>query len=413
MAAQLHPKTKADLTVRLEGTPYIATKTLGLGAYGIVVLAKNQITNEEVAIKKIPKPFAALTLVKRALREIRILRDIHHDNIISITDMFSKPGLHPTDIDIYLAMSLMETDLHQIIHSTQELSEQHNQYFLYQILRGLKYLHSVGIVHRDLKPANLFVNGDCLLKIGDFGMARSVAQCKPGTSHNPLTQYVMTRWYRAPELLFTFPTYDTKIDIWSAGCIFAELIMRRQIFPAKDSPSQIKMIVYYLGTPTEDVMNLVRESEIKKVIYDCGDKKGLPWSTILPKASPKALELVNKMMKVKPWERCSAQEALENVYMDIYHDAQNEPIGNFQIQIDTDLIEQYKTTQLHEALAAEIGHFQAIRCRYEGEFIAPTSLSSSSSSPCPSASSSSSMSFSSNPSSSSSIFPSTGFLPSN
>uniref|UniRef100_A0A914XSX4 Protein kinase domain-containing protein n=1 Tax=Panagrolaimus superbus TaxID=310955 RepID=A0A914XSX4_9BILA len=209
--------------------------------------------------------------------------------------MFSKPGLHPTDIDIYLAMSLMETDLHKIIHSTQELSEQHNQYFLYQILRGLKYLHSVGIVHRDLKPANLFINGDCLLKIGDFGMARSVAQCKPGTSHNPLTQYVMTRWYRAPELLFTFPTYDTKIDIWSAGCIFAELIMRRQIFPAKDSPSQIKMIVYYLGTPTEDVMNLVRESEIKKVIYDCGDKKGLPWSTILPKASPKALDLVSKV----------------------------------------------------------------------------------------------------------------------
>lgn len=127
---QFHPKTKADITVRLDGTPYVAQKTLGLGAYGkckgtplrtphpsglrflgIVVLAKNQLTGQEVAIKKIPKPFAALTLVKRTLREIRILRDIHHDNVVNITDMFCHAGHQAGDIDIYLAMNLMETGI--------------------------------------------------------------------------------------------------------------------------------------------------------------------------------------------------------------------------------------------------------------------------------------------------------------
>uniref|UniRef100_A0A183FB58 Protein kinase domain-containing protein n=1 Tax=Heligmosomoides polygyrus TaxID=6339 RepID=A0A183FB58_HELPZ len=115
-------------------------------------------------------------LAKRSLREVRILRELRHENIIAVLDMFTAEGTHGRDI--YMVMDLMETDLHQIIHSRQALVEQHFQYFLYQLLRGLKYLHSVGIVHRDLKPSNLLVNGDCLLRIADFGMARSTEHAR-------------------------------------------------------------------------------------------------------------------------------------------------------------------------------------------------------------------------------------------
>lgn len=105
----------------------------------------------------------------------------------------------------------------------------------------------------------------------------------------------MTRWYRAPELLFTLPSYDTKVDIWSAGCIFAEMIQRRQLFPGKDGASQIKMLVCYLGAPEEEVISKVRMPAVKKVIIDCGEKKALPWTVILPKATPPAIMLIDKV----------------------------------------------------------------------------------------------------------------------
>ncbi|CAK5084505.1 unnamed protein product [Meloidogyne enterolobii] len=230
---------------------YVLGKNIGSGAYGSVAMAHDMETNSKVAIKKITKAFSALTLVKRTLK-VRILRDIRHKNIIKVLNLFSV-GDDVQGKDIYL-----ETDLHQIIHSSQKLTDQHNQYFLYQILCGLKYMHSVGIVHRyhyisrilyfidrDLKPSNLLINGDCLLKIADFGLARSVEQCarEEGTI---MTQYVSTRWYRAPELLFSLIDYGTMVDIWSVGTIFAEMIQRRQLFPGRDAATQIKFFTLEL-----------------------------------------------------------------------------------------------------------------------------------------------------------------------
>ncbi|TMS34597.1 hypothetical protein L596_002154 [Steinernema carpocapsae] len=250
MMAASEPK-RAEHGFRLEGTQYVAEENIGTGAYGTVCKALDKNQQRHVAIKKIPRAFAAMTLIKRTLREVRILRELNHENIISVLDMFTAEGSQGRDI--YLVMDLMETDLHQIIHSDQKLIDEHYQYFLYQTLRGLKYLHSVNIVHRDLKPSNLLVNGDCLLKIADFGMARCTEQCMQEDG-NFMTQYVATRWYRAPELLFSLLEYDVKVDIWSVGCIFAEMIMRRQLFPGKDAISQVKMIVFYLGTPKAEVI---------------------------------------------------------------------------------------------------------------------------------------------------------------
>ncbi|KAK0394657.1 hypothetical protein QR680_000859 [Steinernema hermaphroditum] len=349
---------RADHVFRLEGTQYVAEENIGTGAYGTVCKAFDGRCQRQVAIKKIPRAFAAMTLIKRTLREVRILRELNHENIVSVLDMFTAEGSQGRDI--YMVMDLMETDLHQIIHSDQKLIDEHYQYFLYQTLRGLKYLHSVGIVHRDLKPSNLLVNGDCLLKIADFGMARCAEQCIQEEG-NFMTQYVATRWYRAPELLFSLLEYDVKVDIWSVGCIFAEMIMRRQLFPGKDAISQVKMIVFYLGTPKPEVMEKISSELVLRWIDSCGNRAPLQWSTILNKATPKAVDLCEKLMKLAPWERWTAEQALAHPYLAVYHDESKEPICSHQVRIDTHAIETLGAGELKEALADEAVFFEKNR----------------------------------------------------
>lgn len=144
---------------------YSILETIGEGAYGVVCSAVNNSNGQRVAIKKICDVFNVPAITKRTLRELKILKHFKHDNIISIKEIIKPPSL--TDYtDVYLVLDLMGSDLHHIIHSSQKLSEEHLRYFLYQLLRGLKYVHTANIIHRDLKPSNLLVNKDCELKIG-------------------------------------------------------------------------------------------------------------------------------------------------------------------------------------------------------------------------------------------------------
>uniref|UniRef100_A0A0R3S114 Mitogen-activated protein kinase n=1 Tax=Elaeophora elaphi TaxID=1147741 RepID=A0A0R3S114_9BILA len=344
-----------DVKFNLDNTPYKSIENIGTGAYGVVCNAYDQQNGKKVAIKKITRAFSIAILLKRSLREVRILRCLRHENIIAIHDVFTTPGSY--GLDVYMVLDLMETDLHQIIHSRQDLTNQHYQYFLCQILRGLKYLHSVDIVHRDLKPSNLLVNSDCLLKIGDFGMARLVEQQlddrNVSMNDNFMTQYVSTRWYRAPELLFSLIDYDTKVDIWSAGCIFAEMLLRRQLFPGKDAGSQVKIIVYYLGTPEKDVMERISSNLIIRWIESCGPKDPLPWSTIIPKASPQAVDLLEKLLIIAPWKRITAEQALCHHYLEIYHDIRSEPNCPKKVYFEAGEIEKLNIDELECALLAE------------------------------------------------------------
>jgi len=144
-----------------------------------------------------------------------------------------KPASREQFEDIYVVSDLMETDLAAIIKSKQALTDDHIQFFLYQILRGLKYMHSAGVLHRDLKPRNLLVNTNCDLKICDFGLAR--ADIPLLNSHSVVfTDYIMTRWYRAPEVLLSWKKYTKAIDVWSVGCILAEMMMRKPLFPGQE-----------------------------------------------------------------------------------------------------------------------------------------------------------------------------------
>ena len=211
---------------------YVPIKPIGKGGVcGIVCSAKDEKQNTKVAIKKITNAFENVVDAKRTLREIKLLRHLRHENVVPITDcMLPSKEEEYNFNDVHVMYELMDTDLHQIIRSDQPLTDDHCQYFIYQLLRGLKYIHSADVLHRDLKPSNLLLNANCDLKICDFGLARTNTQDK---NRDFMTEYVVTRWYRAPELLLSCAEYTVAIDVWSCGCILAELLGRKPLFPGK------------------------------------------------------------------------------------------------------------------------------------------------------------------------------------
>ena len=304
---------------------YTPLESIGTGAYGVVCAAKDNKTGRKVAIKKISKAFDILTIAKRTYRELKILRHLRHDNIISILDVMEPPQEDNNFHDVYVVLDLMESDLHHIIHSVQPLSEEHIKFFLYQIARGLKYIHSANILHRDLKPSNLLINRNCELKIGDFGMARGISST-PDDHAMFMTEYVATRWYRAPELMLSLTEYTGAIDIWSVGCIFAEMLGRRQLFPGKNYLNQLQLILSVIGTPTEEYIKRVGSEKVKAYLKTLPPRKAIDFAVLFPNVSEDALELLQRMLQMSPEDRCSSVFTLCHPYLSQYHDATDEPI---------------------------------------------------------------------------------------
>ncbi|ONL96831.1 Mitogen-activated protein kinase 5 [Zea mays] len=276
-------------------------------------------TREMVAIKKIANAFDNHMDAKRTLREIKLMRHLDHENIIGIRDVIPPPIPRAFN-DVYIGMEFMETDLHQIIRSGQELSEEHCQYFLYQILRGLKYIHSAGVIHRDLKPSNLLLSANCDLKICDFGLAR------PSSDSDMMTEYVVTRWYRAPELLLNSTDYSAAIDVWSVGCIFMELIDRRPLFPGRDHMHQMRLITEVIGTPTDDELGFTRNEDARKYMRHLPQFPRRPFASLFPRVQPLALDLIERMLTFNPLQRITVAEALAHPYLERLHDVDDEPV---------------------------------------------------------------------------------------
>ena len=329
-----------NISVKFEvDSRYSPLESIGTGAYGVVCAAKDNRTGRKVAIKKIPKIFEVLTVAKRTYRELKILRHLRHDNIISILDVMQPPEDITTFQDVYVVLDLMETDLHHIIHSVQPLSDEHMMFFLYQIMRGLKYIHSANILHRDLKPSNLLINRNCELKIGDFGMARGLSSSSEEHS-TFMTEYVATRWYRAPELMLSLSEYTFAIDIWSVGCIFAEMLARRQLFPGKDYLNQLQLILSVVGTPSEEYIKNVGSERVRTYLHSLPPRKPVDFSILFPNATPLALDLLRKLLRLDPKKRITPEEALTHKYVSSYHDPKDEPIctPSFDFSFEKDLV---------------------------------------------------------------------------
>ncbi|KAH9782963.1 mitogen-activated protein kinase 1 [Citrus sinensis] len=302
---------------------------IGKGAYGIVCSALNSETNEHVAIKKIANAFDNKIDAKRTLREIKLLRHMDHENVVAIRDIIPPPQRESFN-DVYIAYELMDTDLHQIIRSNQALSEEHCQ-----ILRGLKYIHSANVLHRDLKPSNLLLNANCDLKICDFGLARVTSET------DFMTEYVVTRWYRAPELLLNSSDYTAAIDVWSVGCIFMELMDRKPLFPGRDHVHQLRLLIELIGTPSEAELGFLNENA-KKYICQLPRYQRQSFTEKFPNVHPSAIDLVEKMLTFDPRQRITVEDALAHPYLGSLHDISDEPVCMSPFSFD---FEQHALTE--------------------------------------------------------------------
>ncbi|KAF3988126.1 hypothetical protein FT663_03669 [Candidozyma haemuli var. vulneris] len=304
---------------------YQVLEVVGQGAYGVVCSAVHLPSQSKVAIKKI-EPFERQMLCLRTLRELKLLKHFNHENIISILAL-QQPASYESFNEIYLIQELMETDLHKVIR-TQQLSDDHVQYFTYQTLRALKALHSANVLHRDLKPSNLLMNSNCDLKICDFGLARSVASSEDNFGF--MTEYVATRWYRAPEIMLTFQEYTTAIDVWSVGCILAEMISGRPLFPGRDYHNQLWLIMEVLGTPNSEDYNNIKSKRAREYIRSLPFCKKMPFSELfshVPEVNPLAIDLLERLLAFNPAKRITVEDALAHPYLNMYHDPNDEPIS--------------------------------------------------------------------------------------
>uniref|UniRef100_A0A6A7G2V8 Mitogen-activated protein kinase n=1 Tax=Hirondellea gigas TaxID=1518452 RepID=A0A6A7G2V8_9CRUS len=331
---------------------------LGSGSYGFVAEVKCLKSGERLAIKKIPNIFRNTTDTRRLLRELRILRMIgQHDKIVRIMDILPPKNFRNFD-SLYIVFDFVDTDLDKLVRSNQYFSELHVQYILYQLLIALKYIHSAGIFHRDLKPANILLNEDCSLKLCDFGLARGYHQTpdvhinisspfhKTASSRSRgLTRHVVTRWYRAPEVILLHREYSFGIDMWSVGCIFAELLgmqennvkdpqCRIPLFPGdscyplspkpghKDSAStpsrmfdQMSVILQVIGTPSQVDISETKGHMARRYLSHLPQLSGIDYRKRFPGSPPPAIELLKGLLCFNPNKRLTVDEALAHPFL--------------------------------------------------------------------------------------------------
>jgi len=314
----------------------------------MVVSAIDCTTKKRVAIKKI-SPFEHQILCQRTLREIKILTRFRHENIVNIQDII-RPASVAEMRDVYLVEEQLDYDLHSLLNQYSKenkmLSDDHVRYFTYQILRGLKYIHSANVIHRDLKPSNVLVNTSCELKICDFGLARVFDH---GHDHTGLlTEYVATRWYRAPEIMLNAKGYTKSIDIWAVGCILAEMLNNRPLFPGEHWLDQLNLILDVVGSPTQDDLYCITKEKVRSYLMSLPQKNKQAWSSLYPQADPMALDLLDKMLTFNPNNRITVEQALAHPYLELYYQPADEPLCEepFTFEMELDDLPKEKLKEL-------------------------------------------------------------------
>ena len=415
------------------GSNYEIIKQVGSGSYGYVVEAIQINTGKKVAIKRLNKIFEDTIDCKRILREVTLLRKLNYQNLINIIEI-----LEPSDLknfeNIYVVLEYAQSDLKKLLKSPIHLEMIHIQTLVYNILLGLKYIHSADVLHRDLKPANVLINEDCSIKICDFGLARSIEgiegahqnygrkekidedeeeltktklELKPVKQGKPklikssgglikttsmkreLTGHVVTRWYRAPELILLEKDYTAAIDIWSVGCIFAELLGmikenaatfldRSPLFPGTScfplspdrsnnikrggfphsSQDQLSVIFSILGTPIDDDFDFVTDEKAIEYLKSFPIKKTIEFNDLYPAATSEGLDLMKKCLQFNPRKRITIDEAISHSFLSKVRDKTKEAVSLGSIILEFEKEGDMNIERLRELFVQEMKFYK-------------------------------------------------------
>jgi len=279
------------------------------------------------------------------------LQALHgHENIIQIMNVLKADN----DRDIYIVTDFMESDLHAVIKA-KILEDVHKQYIVYQVLKALKYMHSGELIHRDIKPSNILLNADCAIKLCDFGLARSVAPTLASSSGPVMTDYVATRWYRSPEILFGSSSYTKGADVWAVGCILAEMIIGKPVFPGTSTLDQLERIMAVTGPPSSEDIDAMDSPYAKTMIQSLKILHHNRLGDIFPTASSDALDFIRLCFQFNPQNRPSVVDLLRHRYVSKFRDPEHEidyPGGLVKIPLDDNIkltVSDYRT-RIYDAI---------------------------------------------------------------
>uniref|UniRef100_A0A1I8EFN8 Mitogen-activated protein kinase n=1 Tax=Wuchereria bancrofti TaxID=6293 RepID=A0A1I8EFN8_WUCBA len=339
---------------------YDLHKRLGKGAYGIVWKAVDRRVRETVALKKIFDAFRNQTDAQRTFREIMFLQEFgRHPNIIKLYNVLKADN----NRDIYLVFEFMEADLHNVIKKLTILKDIHKQYIMCQLFRAVRFLHSGNVLHRDLKPSNVLLDADCRVKLADFGLARSLSQIEDypeGQNMPELTpspprnsqdtarnmnwkykkhslniikryEYVATRWYRSPEILLAAKCYTKGVDMWSLGCILAEMLLGHALFPGTSTINQIERIMNTIPRPSKLDIESIGSQYASSVLEKMPRRPQKPLELYLTNSDHQAIDLVQRLLIFAPHKRLNVDQCLVHPYVLQFHSPMDEPALNYDI----------------------------------------------------------------------------------
>ncbi|MCJ1242078.1 regulator of ime2 [Varicellaria rhodocarpa] len=306
MGEVIREKVQDGLTGETKEMQYTQCKIVGNGSFGVVFQTKLAPNGEDAAIKRV------LQDKRFKNRELQIMRIVRHPNIVELKAFYYSNGERREEVYLNLVLEFVPETVYRAsrffnkMKTTMPILE--IKIYIYQLFRSLAYIHSQGICHRDIKPQNLLLDPNTgVLKLCDFGSAKILVENEPNVS------YICSRYYRAPELIFGATNYTTKIDVWSTGCVMAELMLGQPLFPGESGIDQLVEIIKILGTPTREQIRTMNPNYME---HKFPQIKPHPFNKVFRKASPEAIELITALLEYTPTQRLSAIEAMCHAFFD-------------------------------------------------------------------------------------------------